>query len=114
MNRFEIHIPLRYNGGAVIEQAKLDQTQAELYERFGGMTVEGPVRGWWVDEGRLYEDEQMLFIVDTDDGDPGFWERYSAELKERFEEEAMYVVSYPIHVVQSTTPEPVLSGEAYE
>ena len=114
MNRFEIHIPLRYNDGAVIEQAKLDQTQAELYERFGGMTVEGPVKGWWVDEGRLYEDDQMLFIVDTDDGEPAFWERYSAELRERFEQEAMYVVSYPIHVVKASQPAPVLVGEPYE
>ena len=96
MNRVEIHIPVRYNDGAPVEQQKIDQTQRELYERFGGMTVEGPVRGWWVDGGRVYEDEQLLFIVDTNDGEDGFWPTYASQLRERFQQEAMYLVSYPI------------------
>ena len=112
MNRFEIHIPLRYNDGTAVEQQKIEQTQAELYERFGGVTVAGPVTGWWVDQDTVYEDDQLLFVVDTEEADPCFWAPYANELKHRFQQEELYVVAYSVHLLDTPVIDdaPVLSG----
>ncbi|HJN19180.1 MAG TPA: hypothetical protein QGH10_27050 [Armatimonadota bacterium] len=109
MNRYEIHIPVRYNDGTAVEQHKIDQTQTELTDRFGGVTVAGPIKGWWFDDGTVYQDDQLLFVVDTEDGDPRFWYSYADELKRRFDQHELYVVAYSVHVLEHDTEEETLA-----
>jgi len=111
-NRYEIHIPLRYNDGTAVEQHKIDLTQGELTDRFGGVTVAGPVTGWWLDDETVYQDDQLLFVVDTDDGDLRFWRSYAQELKGRFQQHELYVVAYSVHVLAHDTDEEELAVPA--
>jgi len=53
--RYEILLPLRYNDGTLVEDAKLEQTRSELIDRFSALSVEpNPVQGLWEHEQVLY------------------------------------------------------------
>jgi len=101
MYRYEIHLPIKYNDGSQVEQEKFLTTRIELQSRFGGLTANGPVTGWWVDGDQAYEDEQYIFIVDTLDHDAAFWQQYAELLRQRFEQEVLYIVSHPIEQVHT-------------
>ena len=48
--RYDIFLPLTYNDGRAIEDAKLDRVEAQLLDRFRGLTAqqrEFPLRGIW-------------------------------------------------------------------
>lgn len=84
--RYEILLPLKDNTGQVIPQEKLTQTQEELIERFGGITIiPQPVRGVWVDKGKRYEDESIRLVVDVDDNQANreFFRWFKKRLNER-------------------------------
>jgi hypothetical protein len=96
--RYEILLPLFYNNGSEIEPEKFDETMAELRDRFGGVTLDAnPTRGSWLDEGTVYEDVLVRFIVD-DQGDQAalqetlsFFATYKEALKERFQQIEVWI-----------------------
>jgi len=50
--RYEILLPLQYNDGTAIEDAKFEQTWAELVEQFQALTIQPQsLRGIWIYEG---------------------------------------------------------------
>jgi len=98
--RYDIHLPLAYNDGRRIEQAKFERTVAELVGRFGGLTgmrAEGgfALAGFWVYEGQLYEDAIITYTVYTLDVNPGdeFMRGLKPELKKRFRQKDILVVA---------------------
>lgn len=62
----EIYLPLDYNDGQPVEEAKFVSLQRELVQRFGGATSthrQFPLQGWWQAEGSLYQDRVVVFTV---------------------------------------------------
>jgi hypothetical protein len=110
--RYEIHLPTCYNNGAAVEEEKFLTTRSELQARFGGLTANGPVIGWWQDGRIEYEDQQYIFTVDTPAPDRSFWAEYAEQLRRRFEQEVLYVVCYqvePVHAVALKPQQAALS-----
>jgi len=60
-----------------------------------------PIRGLWIHKETRYEDELIPIIVDMDDTpeDQHFFLRLKSILLERFEQIAVYIVSYPVDIL---------------
>jgi hypothetical protein len=60
-----------------------------------------PVLGVWVHEGKRYEDELRRIVVDVEDTPENrqFFSQLKVKLLERFEQLAIYIVSYPVEIV---------------
>lgn len=59
-------IPTRRNDGSPVGKAEQDAILRSLWERFGGATIEGIVKGHWIDDGQHYEDECLKVLVETE------------------------------------------------
>jgi hypothetical protein len=73
-----------------------------LLERFAGTSIlPGSVRGFWVHEGRRYEDESLQIRVDAGATREArqYFVRLKETLKERFEQIEIYIVSHAIDVL---------------
>jgi len=93
--RYEILLPLKDNAGQIIPQEKFMQTQEELIERFGGITIiPQPVQGVWIDKGKRYEDESIRLVIDVDDNQANraFFQQFKKRLNARFQQEDVYVI----------------------
>jgi len=64
MVMYVIHLPLRDNKGKSIKRKEFARVQRELIDRFGGCTIyPQPVKGFWVHQGIIFEDEVVVFEV---------------------------------------------------
>ena len=64
--RYDVFLPLTYNDGRPIEDAKFDRVEHHLLERFSGLTTqqrEFPLRGIWEGESRVYMDQVILMTA---------------------------------------------------
>lgn len=99
--RFEIILPIRYNDGTPIEQAKYWDTAEEIIARFGAMTWQPEIlHGIWVHEGSRYEEDNVKFIMDVDDTSENraFFASLKPRLKERFRQIDIWIVSHVIDI----------------
>jgi hypothetical protein len=74
----------------------------EVISQFGALSLyPQPIRGLWVHEGARYEDELIRIIVDVDDipENQHFFLRLKSILLERFEQIAVYIISYPVDIL---------------
>jgi hypothetical protein len=97
--RYEVLLPARHNDGRPVDPALVRQTCDELLERFGGFThAPQPVQGAWRSDGRRFDDESTLLYVDVDDNadSRAFMKEFKARLARRFEQNDVYMTSYPI------------------
>ena len=96
MPQYDIYLPLQYNDGRPIEPEKFEWTRRELLDRFGGFSVipagEAMIEGWWQLGNDLYRDDLRIFRVVTAIHDAEFWTGYKEELKQRFEQEKIFIV----------------------
>jgi hypothetical protein len=103
--RFEIKLPIYYNNGLRIEAEKHDQTQEEIFEKFGAYTLQTVTRGIWrdPDTNKSYEEKIGGIIVDVDreqlNDTIAFLREYKQKLKERFQQEEIYIVGYELYVI---------------
>jgi len=101
--RYEILLPLKYNDGREIEPEKFLLTKNELGRKFGAVTVEPhPAEGVWTQQGILYEDVLLKFIVDVEKDTPAtraFFRRFKTTLKSRFNQLDVWIVSFPIRII---------------
>ena len=100
--RYEILLPIRYNDGAPVEPDKFYQTQEELVAAFGALTTSPELlRGVWMREGQRFEDEHLRVVVDVEatPDTRAFFARFKEQLKSRFRQVDVWVVSYEIEVV---------------
>jgi hypothetical protein len=66
IRNIEIYLPLDYNDGRPIEEAKFVRLQEELLARFGGVTTtqrQFPLQGFWRSGSRVYQDRVVVFSV---------------------------------------------------
>ena len=90
----EIYLPLDYNDGRPIPEAKYVSLQQELLNRFGGVTSlqrQFPLQGIWRTESRTFQDRVVVFTV-MDFGTENqfqslrYLERLKARLKKKFDQ----------------------------
>lgn len=90
----EIYLPLDYNDGRPIPEARYVSLQRELLERFGGVTStqrQFPLRGVWQSGAEVYQDRVVVFGVmnfrdETQLESLRFLERLKARLKKKFDQ----------------------------
>jgi len=100
--RYEILLPIRYNDGTPVEPNRFFQTQEELVAAFGALTTSPELlRGVWMHEGQRFEDEHLRVVVDVEatPENRAFFARFKEQLKSRFRQIDIWVVSYEIEVV---------------
>src|SRR5947199_8919935 len=102
MIRFEILLPLFYNDGRPIEREKFLQTDDELVQLFGATSTDTVVvRGRWVYQSTLYQDQLIRVRLDVEDN-PENWQAIRAikeVLKGRFEQEEIWITAHRVDVV---------------
>ena|SRR5437867_9521815 len=62
----EIYLPLDFNDGRPIPEAKYVSLQQQLLNRFGGVTSvqrQFPLQGVWQSSGEVYHDRVVVFSV---------------------------------------------------
>jgi len=99
IRRVEIYLPLEYNDGRPIEEAKYRRLHAALRARFGGVTAtqpQFPLAGAWKSGSELYEERVVVFTMldfrnQTDQQLTRYLEQLKARLKERFEQEEILI-----------------------
>jgi hypothetical protein len=102
MIRFEILLPLFYNDGRPVEREKFLQTDDELVQAFGATSTDTViVRGRWVYQSTVYQDQLIRVRLDLDDS-PENWQAIRAckeVFKARFEQQEIWITAHRIEVV---------------
>lgn len=78
------------------------QTLMEVLEQFGALSYSPhSIQGVWSDQGKRYEDELFKLTVDVEDNATSrqFVAHLHKELLERFEQLDIYIVTFPIEVI---------------
>ena len=93
MHLIQILLPLYDNAGAPLPRELFAGVREELTQSFGGLTAftRAPAEGLWQDEGETARDDIVVFEVMARDIDRPWWERYRAELEQRFVQETIVV-----------------------
>jgi hypothetical protein len=97
--RVEILLPLFYNNGTEIEASKFDETADELGKQFTGCTSITPAQGvWFGKNSRKYIDVNSGFyvVIPYKEESIKYFDRYKKILKERFEQEEIFITYYPV------------------
>lgn len=100
--RYEILLPLQFNDGQSVPSEFVGQTLIELRERFGAVSSETQViRGVWQHAGEVYRDELMRVFVDVPDTPENrdFFRSFKNQLKSRFQQLDIWVVTYSVEVI---------------
>ena len=99
--RYEILLPTRYNDGTPVEESLYLLTNRELVRQVGAVSfLPETIRGLWLHQGQSYEDENVRLFVDVEDTpeNVAFFARYKQQLKERFRQIDIWIVSYEIRL----------------
>jgi hypothetical protein len=102
LRRFEILLPLRFNDGQPVPDELIADTLLELRERFGAVSCETQtIRGMWEYEADVYRDDLVRVFVDVDDRSANreFFIQFKEQLKRRFEQLDIWLVTYPIEAL---------------
>jgi hypothetical protein len=89
----QILLPLTDDTGSRFESAAYGRVRKELSDRFGGITsfTRAPAEGMWKEGGHVSRDDLVVFEVMARDIDRPWWERYRADLEQRFVQETIVV-----------------------
>lgn len=101
MHLVQILLPLADNDGRRFDSTAYARVRAELAERYGGITsfTRAPAEGMWKEGGRTNRDDIVVFEVMARDLDRTWWERYRAELEDRFQQEAIVVRAIKVEML---------------
>jgi hypothetical protein len=101
MNLVQILLPLADNGGRRFRPDAYARVRTELSERFGGITsfTRAPAEGMWTEGGHTNRDDIVVFEVMCRDIDRAWWERYRAQLEDRFQQEAIVVRAIKVEML---------------
>ena len=100
--RYEIYLPTRYNDGLPVEPEKFLATNQVLAARFGACSFfPETFRGTWISQGQTFEDDNIRISVDVEDTpeNAAFFERLKQELKERFRQIEIWIVSFEVRIL---------------
>jgi hypothetical protein len=101
MQLVQILLPLADNAGRRFGPETYGRVRAELAERFGGITsfTRAPAEGVWKEGGHTNRDDIVVFEVMCRDIDRSWWERYRADLEDRFQQEAIVVRAIKVEML---------------
>jgi hypothetical protein len=101
MHLVQILLPLNDNAGRHFDRAAYGRVRAELSERFGGITsfARAPADGMWKEGGHTIRDDIVVFEVMTRDLDSVWWERYRADLEDRFDQETIVIRAIKVEML---------------
>lgn len=93
MMQFVTYLPIRYNDGVQVPNAEMQAIVADLFQRFGGATVSGPVQGHWLDTttGQAFSDESLRVEIATERERLAEVQIVVLEIGKRLRQEAMYL-----------------------
>lgn len=101
LRRFEILLPLRLNTGEPVPPALIEATRREIEDQFGALSLESQViHGLDRDSGNQ-EDRLIRLFADVSDSAESlaFFHLKKKLWQQRFQQEAIYVVTFPIEVM---------------
>ena len=102
MVQYTILLPRYHNDGREVAPELFLDTYEELMGQFGGVSIDTvEVAGYWVHEGRRYEDlSQRVTVVgdDTAEND-AFMRQWKETLKQRFEQIEIWITAQRIEVI---------------
>ena len=77
------------------------RVRSELSCRYGGITsfTRAPAEGMWKEGGHTNRDDIVVFEVMTRDLDHTWWERYRADLEDRFQQEAIVMRAIKVEML---------------
>lgn len=92
MQAFTTLIPLARNDGSPVTLGELDEILLEVWESLGGLSVEGTVEGYWLDQKdeRLYRDVCLKLTAVCPKGQLGEAEALIRRIGRRLGQKAMY------------------------
>ena len=93
MYLIQILLPLADNGGRRFGADAYARVRKDVSDRFGGVTsfTRAPAQGVWKEGGHVSRDDIVVFEVMARDIDRPWWERYRADLEQRFEQETIVI-----------------------
>ncbi len=100
--RYEITLPTRYNDGRPVEPEKYLRTRREIAARFGALTfLPQPVHGEWTHQEVRYEETNVRIVADVEDTpeNAAFLASLKQNLKRRFQQLDIWIISYEIRIV---------------
>ncbi len=94
IRNIDVYLPLDYNDGRPVEEAKFVGLQQELLRRYGGVTStqrQFPLQGFWQNEAEVYQDRVVVFSVmdfqaRSEFEHIRFLERLKGRLKKKFDQ----------------------------
>jgi hypothetical protein len=101
MHLIQILLPLNDPKGRRFDGSAYARVRSELAERFGGITsfTRAPAEGMWKEGGHTNRDDIVVFEVMARDLDHQWWERYRADLEQRFQQEAIIVRAIKVEML---------------
>jgi hypothetical protein len=102
LRRFEILLPLKFNDGTPVPDELLGETYVELRDRFGACSWETQtIRGTWIHQGQTYADDLVRLFADVADTPENFrfFQEFKEQIKARFQQLDIWVVSHVIDVL---------------
>jgi len=77
----------------MVPSVEMQAIVAELFQRFGGATVSGPVQGHWMDPatGQAYSDDSLRIEIATERERLAEVQTTIVEIGKRLRQEAMYL-----------------------
>ncbi len=99
LRRYEVLLPLRFNDGEAVPDELIGRTLLELRQKFHAVSSETQIiRGYWEQGGQPYRDDLVRVFVDVEDSEEArqFFLRWKVELKTRFRQLEIWVMSHPV------------------
>lgn len=108
---YTVYLPLNYNNGAPIPEARLHWARNEIARFIGGCTVLPAGDGLWIaDDGQEYLDRvvPILAVVPATPETEWFFRRLARELAVLLEQHEIFIHRTPVAVVEALSSLPVL------
>ena len=100
--RCEILLPLKFNDGQPVPRELITETLLELEQHFGAVSCETQIiHGIWRHQGQRFRDDLVRVIVDMENRPEHreFFQSYKEQVKTRFRQIDVWIITYPIDVV---------------
>ncbi len=88
--KFTTLIPTRRNDGSKVKPSELVGLINKLFHAFGAYTIEGKVKGVWMDEGKTYHDECLKIVIACEEDKLELAQRLVIEIGRQLGQLAMY------------------------
>ena len=93
MHLIEVFLPLTFPDGTGVPESLMAIVQAELTERFGGVTVyaRAPADGVWKGSGGVERDALVVLEIMTDELDKDWWSGFRHRGEALFRQEELVI-----------------------